>query len=1509
MSRIIQSLRNVSAHAITRWIVLPVLCAAGLAAVVAQTATVLPPTISLSPEPLYARGARAKPTLTLALSVEFPTVGAQYVNTPGATDDPSYSSTATYVGYFDPESCYLYNRSDTDATLRYFYRTGAATGSKTTGRSCGGTGFSGNFMNWATSSAIDVLRLGLTGGDRVVDTASLTVLQRAVLPNTSYTNNFWNGSNFPSKQLTAAQAADAVPSSLLPSNFTGTLYVANCLNRMHFGTAKTGSCTTPGNNSNLGTPVASQAVGTPSAVTTTLPGTGWTNCASEGGTCSFTGVMEVAYGTNSGSGGWFTVPASNGIGCNNNMTGSLLDPKSGIAKECRMRAYTGTWTPPTGTTVLSSDQFFYTRVRVCESDTAGVLTDPRTSLCLRYPNGNYKPVGNLQKYSDRVRVAAFGYLNDNSADPQRSGGVLRAPMKYVGGRSFDANFQLISGTNPVQEWNESTGVFATNPDCPSSSTDPGCTSAPISGTFSNSPGQKISGVINYLNQFGRTGVLGQYKTYDPVGELYYESLRYLQGLQPSAAKAPTVATIATNPTLNIDDAMRDGFPVYTSYTDPHPAVSGMTDYSCVKNSIVGIGDVNTWNDKNFPGNKGTGKGDVTLTADDTTNEPDFVFWTQIVGDFEAKRATTYVDGKGVSRTTSNPNTALSTRNLQTTLTGAEGATFYMAGAAYWANTHDIRGTQWTSGTDAVAKQRPGMRVTTYWLDVNEYGQQTAAATHRNNQFYLTAKYGGFKDVTTSGNPYLKLQANKVPADNLFENDPDNLNWQRQTTDTNLREAKNYFLASSAQTALDALDEIFATVASEANSIAGGAISTTRISTSGGLVYQAQFDPADWSGDVTAYPVALNASGNALSIAGAASSPWRDSSNQPVGASGKLDDKAAADRNIYVGFNSGTPQVFGSSVFTWAAVDTSIKTALYNSATEAASLGEDRLNYLRGDRTKEAGTAGGTFRKRTSKLGDIINSGIAYVAAPTQRISDDSYATFYTTNLNRIKTLYVGANDGMLHAFNSETGAELFAYIPSFVVPNLKALTSTTYTHQSYVDGTPVAAEANLGTTSSADWRTVLVSGAGGGGQGVFALDVTDPTAFNAGNGDSKILWEFTDKHDVDMGNVIGRPQIVKINVDAGSATPNYQYFAVVASGVNNQAVTAADSNSSTTGEPTLFFLKLNKAKTAVWALGTNYFKVKFPVSETSIATGMANFATRTGFANELSFIYAGDLQGNLWKLDFRNTSASSWSLNSLSFYKDGSTAIPMFVAKDGSLAQNRQPITMEPTLTFGPNRSIIVSIGTGQYLSVADNSGPFKAQSVYTLFDNNSNVNDTSTSPAAAIAGRGRLQAGTVTASAITVPSFAWGRPTSDTATTSRSGWYFDFYNSANTSTTAGTGERQISGTEVLAGRMVFGTVIPALNSCDNGTGNLYIVDLQSGNGTASVSTVGILGEPFVATLATSSLTVSNSTGTRKETSRNQIITQGSSGLGTQPSVLTSQTVGRISWREISNYQDVRNAP
>ena len=1515
-------------HALTRsplirWVVLPAGCAAVLAGVWAQTAPSLPPTVALSAEPLYAKGARAKPTLTLALSVEFPTVGAQYVAAANTTDDATYSAANKYVGYFDTESCYVYNRGDedlSDVKLRYFKRNGAATN-----RTCGGTGFSGNFMNWATSSAVDVLRLGLTGGDRVVDTASLTVLQRAVLPGNSANNNtnFWNGTNFPSKQITKAQADGAVPSSLLPSGFTGKLYVANCLNRVHFGILNTGSCDAPGNNGNLGIPTV--AYGPTSQTNSALPGTGWINCAAEGGTCSFTGVKEVAYGSSSGGQDrWLVLPASNGIVCGNMMSGAFSDPRPSVAKECRYRTYSGSWAPSTATP-LTLDTFFYSRVQVCESTTLGVLTDPRTDLCLRYPNGNYKPVGNLQKYSDRVRVAAFGYLNDNSDNPQRYGGVLRAPMKYVGPRAYDANFSLVSGINGVREWDEGTGVFRPNPD--------GVT-APNSGANSNLPNQPISGVINYLNQFGRTGAFGQYKRRDPVGELYYESLRYLQGLPPTQVNSSIPMTTNAMAGLDTNNALRDGFPVVFTdyptddpdrprYADPHPASTGTTDYSCFKNNIVGIGDVNANRDRYIPGNPSTVNGDLRRDANEAGNEPDFYAWTRVVGAFEDNQAVGYTDGKGADRTTSNPNPSTDRYPFpwemeNKTVPRTSDATYFAAGAAYWANTHDIRGAQWTADP---TKQRPGMRVTTYWLDVNEFGQQTLPSTHRNsNQFYLSAKYGGFKDVTGTGDPFKMRNA----AGSIVP-DPENLNWERKDSNLDLKEAKNYFLASSADTVLDALDKIFQNIATEANSIAGGAISTSRVTSSGGLIYQAQFDPADWSGDLLAYSLALSADNSQVVIGSAAASIWT-AGGKPVGAAGKLDATAPSSRNIYVGYNTARASWggFDSIDFTWAAIDThtdpavttNIKSALYTSPETAAVQGQNRLNYLRGDRSLEAGatsasgvpTVGATFRKRGSVLGDIVNSGIAYQAAPTKTISDASYKSFLTTYKDRVPALYVGANDGMLHAFSATTGDELFAYIPSWAVPNLRALTKSPYTHRSYVDSTPVVGEANLGSTTTdpttADWRSVLVGGGGGGGQGVYALDVTNPAAF----GNSNVLWEFTDRNDVDMGNVIGTPQILKMNIAAATATPDYRYFAVVASGVNNHAV---DGRASTTGEPAIFFLQLDKPKSTAWALGTNYFKVNFPVitTDSSLPSGLANFTVRTNIAGAVTHLYAGDLQGKLWKLDFRGKAPGSWDLSSLSSFTNGSGPIPMFVALDA--AGNRQPITMRPALTFGPNRGIIVSFGTGRYLSDADNSASFRTQSMYAVFDNNTATADSTTSPVAAISGRGRLRMGTVTATSIAVPSFTWGRPATDSETTSRAGWYFDFLGSGASGTATGTGERQISGFTVLAGRLIFGSVIPAVTSCDSGSGKLYELDTLSGNGVATLSTVGILGEPFLTRVGYSTLSVSDSAGTRKETTRYQIIQQGSSGLGTDSTKVRTgtSTAGRVAWREINNYHDVRNAP
>jgi type IV pilus assembly protein PilY1 len=235
-------------------------------------------------------------------------------------------------------------------------------------------------------------------------------------------------------------------------------------------------------------------------------------------------------------------------------------------------------------------------------------------------------------------------------------------------------------------------------------------------------------VTNYLNQFGRTGATeGNYKRYDDVGELYYEALRYVQGL------APTPSAVS-----GITADMKDGFATYTTWTDPHPAVAGTTDYSCVRNNIVAIGDVNTWYDKYFPGNTRTDANDASRAASLAANEPDFMWWTKVVGAFESNHTeVSYLDGKGVSRSVSNFNPANSARwGMENQTIGAGGASYNMAGAAYWANTHDIRGADW-SETD---KRRLGMRVTTYVLDVNEYAQQTDQSVHKNNQFFLpTAK--------------------------------------------------------------------------------------------------------------------------------------------------------------------------------------------------------------------------------------------------------------------------------------------------------------------------------------------------------------------------------------------------------------------------------------------------------------------------------------------------------------------------------------------------------------------------------------------------------------------------------------------------------------------------------------------------------------------------------------------------------------------------------------------------
>ena len=1490
------------------------------------------PAVILSADPLYAPTSVDKPALALALSVEFPTVGAQYVDpdnrNSSTTDDVTYSPTIEYLGYYDAESCYTYDDTGAGAptgqasNYKRFVRRGPALplatantanptwtsrmcwdGSKSYSKDDGTSpasstttndGFSGNFLNWSSSSAIDMLRLAMTGGDRVIDTSTMTVLQRAFIPDGNPIS-MGNSSNFPSKQLyrsgtsraitsTGSASASyasgvpffgAVPNAMATAAGANDIYVANTLNRIYFGTAKSGNNSSGFSGYTLGGAAAAVQKGPSLTYNASLPADA-VLLGGENVVYNFTGVREIWFGKNDATTTtWTVLPASGGIDCywqgGGGPYGGMNDPRSGVAKNCYSRPYTGTWTPPVTGSALNSDGYFFARVQVCDRDaTTSALKDVRYwSLCTKYSDGAttpqplYKPTGVVQKYSDQLRLAAFGYVMDPNTS--RYGGVLRAPMKYVGLKTFDTNGveNTPSGGNTAREWDPTTGIFNSNPD--------GNTTVPTTDGRST----YLSGVISYVNQFGRTGsIAGRYKTYDPVGELHYQAVRYLQGLQPSSA---AVSSLTTD--------MYDGYPVFTTWTDPYGnGRSNTADYSCLKSNIVVIADKNTWDYNNrIP------------TASAANNIPDILYWQGIASKFEAGTSGTYVDGAGLTQSISNPNTA------NTASLGSASGDVSIVGSAYWARTHDIRGTGWTNattaGTAGTTLQRPGLRVKTFMFDVNEYGGSNDATTrHTSNQLFRAAKYGGFETdpSNTAKNPY-NTHGNPFVSEATGTNN--NYVWADTDTRTSrVGEANTYFLQSDARGVLSAFDDIFQRASTSARSIAGGAIQSKNLTQVGDTIFQGTFDTSDWSGDLLSIPVNVDSS-NVVTIGSTFN--WT--------AATVLGNMAtpATSRNIVVG-NSGATANPTASNFTWSTISSSLQTALNKSSPTATadSLGQDRLNFLRGDRSKE----GSTFRSRSKLMGDVINSGVIYSGKPSNTINDAGYSTFYSTNANRTAAVFVGANDGMFHAFNASTGAELFAYIPSWLGSKLSALTSTSYVtnHQSYADGTATINEAVVGSS----WKTVLVSGTGGGGKGVFALDVTDPTAFTTSN----VMWEFTNADDADLGNVVGRPQILKLRTSApGSSTVTYKWFAVFGSGVNNYV---SDSGVfSSTGNPALFLLDLSKTAGTAWTLGSNYYKISLPVDSSlsaTAATGLLNFRVVLGASREVSQMFMGDLHGKLWKLDFTLAGTSGWDMATLSYYKQGTsnTPIPMFMAKDSS--GNAQPISAAPSLAYGQNPgSFNVMFGTGKYLETSDRTST-QTQSEYLVYDNNSNVPDTTptSSATSAVSSRLRLKQPTsVNASTgvVTFPAFTMGRATTNVDTDDpRSGWVFDLPNS---------GERQISNGTIFGNSVIFGSLIPSSSStaacaASGGGGNQYAIDILTGNGTSTGSQVGILGEPLVAEL-TSATTYSaaDSAGRRIKRITSQVFQQGSNGISPGSTVVRQVITGRMTWRQINNYQDLKNAP
>ncbi|MGD8547441.1 MAG: PilC/PilY family type IV pilus protein, partial [Thiohalophilus sp.] len=332
------------------------------------------------------------------------------------------------------------------------------------------------------------------------------------------------------------------------------------------------------------------------------------------------------------------------------------------------------------------------------------------------------------------------------------------------------------------------------------------------------------------------------------------------------------------------------------------------------------------------------------------------------------------------------------------------------------------------------------------------------------------------------------------------------------------------------------------------------------------------------------------------------------------------------------------------------------------------------------------------RNRDILLGDIVNSDPWFVGRSNfgygllPGVEGDDYAAFIASSsyINRTEALYVGAKDGMLHAVDAATGAELFTYIPSSVYTNLASLADKNYNHKYFVDGSPRAGAAYIDVgTGSKEWRTVLLGSTGAGGRTVFALDVTDPSTFD----ESDILWEFTNP---ELGYTLGQPTIVRL------ATGDWA--AVFGNGYN-----------SNTQSSRIFIVNIED--------GSLIYEFDSGVGDATDPNGMAtpivSDSNQDGIAD---IIHAGDLHGNLWSIDISNTNSGQWGSN----YKQGNTPKPLFVAT--SVDGNRQPITAKPQVGNDPNGGLMVYFGTGKYIEAGDNIVPAtpEVNSIYGIRDNGS---------------------------------------------------------------------------------------------------------------------------------------------------------------------------------------------
>ena len=657
----------------------------------------------------------------------------------------------------------------------------------------------------------------------------------------------------------------------------------------------------------------------------------------------------------------------------------------------------------------------------------------------------------------------------------------------------------------------------------------------------------------------------------------------------------------------------------------------------------------------------------------------------------------------------------------------------------------------------------------------------------------------------------------------------------------------YFSASDPKSLINSLRTTLQSIDAITGSASAAATSTLQPVQGDNDIYVAQYTSADWYGDVLSYKIDPATGAVVTKANGASAASWS--------AKDVLQAKAPATRTIYYP-KSGALRDFNYTNLTTDSLNSNFdnfctKKGVRGTTTtptqcitalktdkDLANSGANLVNYLRGENTYANDNV---YRARAFILGDIIDASPLFVGQPSFKYTEHDYATYKTTS--RTAVVYAAANDGMLHAFDRITGAEKWAYIPSFVMPNMYQLADVNYAdnHVFLVDGSPVAGDIYVNSA----WKTILIGGLNSGGRGYYALDITNPDS-------PQLLWEYSE---TDLGLTFGNPIITKMQ--------DGTWVVMFSSGYNN--VGSGDGNGH------LYVLDANTGA-KILKLDTNINGSPAGTSTTPSGLGKINNYVVSDLDNTTQVVYGGDLLGNVWRFDIN------------SFVKPYLSGMQLAQLKVGSTVQ---PITSKPALTevnYNGLKYKVIYVGTGEYLGTSD-LGNTSKQTIYALKDKWDTV------------GLGDVRSATSPAMVVQTASAATSSANTDIIKgtaypvnwTTGIGWYLDLINS---------GERVNINPQIVLNALYVGTNVPNSDTCNaGGTSWLYKLDIATGSALSTAPDAALavsLGNTLIVGMTNVQLTTKN-VATVVTTAKGGVDTV----VGAQP-YSASKTARRTSWRVLN---------